>query len=134
MRSIVFGGMLEVHRIEAFMELERVSLGLVISMVSLIGGCFAAQPQVGLSNVRSVSQSAYQLRPEEDDFHDTIANGRDSCQRPDSKRKDPVPYRFQPCDSEVEGVTIAAHPAPVAGAASHARDATAGVAGRAEGR
>ncbi len=62
-------------------------------LVSLITLSCVDSTKVGLSNVRA--HEFRQARSEKGS--DVISNGDDSCERPESVRRDPAPYRLNPC-------------------------------------
>jgi hypothetical protein len=76
---------------------------LSIALAGAAGGC-ASSARVGFPSVANP-----QWRPvQTDKGRDVIADGDDSCERPESARPDPTPLRAYPCpDSQPEVTRVA---------------------------
>ena len=72
--------------------------------------CSSVEAQVGLSNAARHNRTILNSTG-----HDSIANGRESCEPLDEKQADPLPNRIPPCEEEPGGAsaarraTLAAH-------------------------
>gem|GEM_PF-2151765 len=83
------------------------SMSLAAVLVSGAAGCASTAPRVGLHNVPA-REWRQARQADQGETHDVISNGDDSCQRPHSDRRDPMPIRLYPCPGQLpEGTRVA---------------------------